>query len=467
MTSPPGPTLARSRAFREATLRSEVLRAYGVIGVTVLIGLTVLIPSATRPVDATIRITAAVGLSSVLTIQLVVLALARRARRRERAIPTWVSMVTLIIECLVPSAMILVQIVRGTFPPYAALSAPPVLVYGLLIALTTLRLRPVMCIIAGVMCAGSYGAMLLYVTRGLGISIPSTGLPHAAYVNSIVIILASGLAAAWVAREIRRHMEAALTEADTRLQVSRMEQDLAIAQSIQRALLPRDVPTIAGFDIAGWSRPADQTGGDYYDWQALPGGHWMVTLADVSGHGIGPALVTAACRAYARASSFYNADLASLTSRMNRLLAADLPDGRFVTMVSVLIDPRGGAVQLLSAGHGPIVLYVGSTGTVQDIMPQDLPLAVDAESTFGPAMAVELKAGDVLALVTDGFVEWAQKAGEARGEQFGMGRLRQSLRDHAHLGSQAMIDAVAADVAAFTRGEPQQDDLTMVVIKAT
>src|SRR6185369_6085789 len=111
-----------------------------------------------------------------------------------------------------------------------------------------------------------------------------------------------------------------------------------VARSIQQALIPHAGPSIPGFDIAGWNRPADQTGGDYYDWQMLPDGNWIVTLADVSGHGIGPALVTAACRAYVRASSFYNSDLSSLAGRMNRLLAEDLPEGRFVTMVSVIID---------------------------------------------------------------------------------------------------------------------------------
>jgi serine phosphatase RsbU (regulator of sigma subunit) len=460
-----GPSLAKSRAFRKAAVRSEVVRAYGVIGIAIFVGFFVIIPTASRQVDPGIRITAGLGLAAILALQIATIAIARWAQKRERNIPTWIAAVSLIVEALIPSAMILTQILRGAFAPYAALSAPPILVYGLMIALSTLRLRPWMCVMAGALCAGSYGGLVAYVAYGLGVSVPSTGLPLVSYVNAAVIIFVSGLAAAWVTREIRRHMDAALTESETRHQMERLEHDLSIAQSIQRALLPRESPAIPGFDIAGWGRPADQTGGDYYDWQALPGGAWIVTLADVSGHGIGPALVTAACRAYSRASSYYNADLASLTARMNRLLSADLPDGRFVTMVTVLIDPAGGQLQLLSAGHGPIVLYVGHTGKVQDIRPQDLPLAVDAESTFGPAIPVDLKAGDVLALVTDGFVEWTRRATLGR-EQYGMHRLRESLRVNAHLSAQAMIDAVAADVAAFAAGEPQQDDLTMVIIKA-
>src|SRR5262249_15242367 len=154
------------------------------------------------------------------------------------------------------------------------------------------------------------------------------GMPRVGYVNCAFLLLITGLAGAWVAREIRRHVEAALGEAEARRQVERMERDLSVARSIQRALPPHAAPQSPGFAIAGWNRPADETGGDYYDWQALPDGNWIVTLADVSGHGIGPALVTAACRAYVRASGAERGDLASLTGRINRLLADDLPGGR-------------------------------------------------------------------------------------------------------------------------------------------
>jgi serine phosphatase RsbU (regulator of sigma subunit) len=247
--------------------------------------------------------------------------------------------------------------------------------------------------------------------------------------------------------------------------VARLQSDLSIARSIQQALLPRAAPGVPGFDIAGWNRSADQTGGDYYDWQPLPNRDWIVTLADVSGHGVGPAMVTAACRAYIRASSNAHADLASLTSRINQLLADDLADGRFVTMVSVLISADGGPLHLLSAGHGPIALYIGTTGEILDILPQDMPLAVVSDMKFGPARSITMVPGDVLALITDGFVEWARPDHEGRREQFGMERLRESLRSHAHLSAAEMIEAVAADVSAFAGGEPQQDDLTMVILR--
>jgi phosphoserine phosphatase len=100
---------------------------------------------------------------------------------------------------------------------------------------------------------------------------------------------------------------------------------------------------------------------------------------------------------------------------------------------------------------------------VEEIVPDDLPLAVLPDATFGPARAVGLAPGDMLVLVTDGFFEWA-RAGAAP-ERFGLERLRASLAAHAGKPPAALIEAVAADVTAFAGGEPQQDDLTMVVVR--
>ncbi|HYD01339.1 MAG TPA: SpoIIE family protein phosphatase, partial [Phycisphaerales bacterium] len=367
----------------------------------------------------------------------------------------------------IPTVIIFWQIVSRAFPPYTSLNSPPLLAYGIMIGLTTLRLRPWLCILAGTVCAAGYAGLFVYVRYGLEVARPPEGLPYAAYVNGPLMVLLSGFAAAWVAHEIRRHLEAALGEAEARHQVARLQHDLNAARTIQQALLPRTSPAIPGFEVAGWNRSADQTGGDYYDWQALPDGSWLLTLADVSGHGIGPAMVTAACRAYMRAGSYYHPDLGSLTARVNQLLADDLPEGRFVTLAGVHIGPGGGPLHLLSAGHGPIVLYISATGQLHDVMPQDIPLAIAPDATFGPAQLIDLSAGDMLVLVTDGFVEWSRPAEGEKRDDFGIERLRASLKHHAHLPVPDIIHAVAADVSAFAHGEPQQDDLTMVVIRRT
>ena len=461
--------LAVTGPVREARLRSEERRVYAVLVVLALIALFALSREHWSNVGGAVdpRLPRA-GLTAVgflALVQVAILLVVRWARRSGGAIPLWFAVATVVVEALVPGVLLLLQVLYRSIPPQVALGAPPILAYGILMALTTLRLVPLYCLVAGGVAAGSYVVLLVVAERVAGPG--ANSLPRGIYVSFPVLLAINGLATAWVAHELRQLFGIAQREAETRRQMDRVEADLAVARAIQQALLPRSRPEIAGFDIAGWNRPADQTGGDYYDWQELPDGRWIVSLADVSGHGIGPALVTAACRAYMRASSQYDGDLCSIASRMNRLLAHDLPEGRFVTMASILIDPRGGPLALLSAGHGPSFLWLHASGSVEELVPDDLPLAVLSDATFGPARSVELRPGDMLVLVTDGFFEWA-KASPAGGrdhERFGLDRLRASLASHADKPPAALIEAVAADVAAFAGGEPPQDDLTMVVVR--
>lgn len=459
--------LTRSRAYSEASLRGEFRRACAVLGVLGLISLLLITSGLRRGLPRELLAVGATAVAALALVQGVVMVMIARSRRRGQPMPYSLMAVTVVFECLVPTAILSWHVVRGVLPPYAVLGTPAVLAYGILITLTTLRLYPSLCILAGSVSSAGYAGLLAYVYFGLKSSEPSTGIPQAAYLNFSLLILITGLGAAWVAHEIRGHFIAALGEAETKLHMARIERDLAAARSIQQALLPRRVPAIATYDIAGWNRSADQTGGDYYDWQQLPDGRWIITLADVSGHGIGPAMVTAACRAYMRAGSSHHPDLSSLVSHINNLLADDLQEGRFVTLATVAIDPASPKVRVLSAGHGPIVLYVSSTSQVSDIIPDDLPLAIVPDMEYSPGASIELAPGDILALLTDGFVEWARPAGQTKREQYGVERLRAALRTHAHLPAADLIAAVAKEVADFAQGEPQQDDLTMVVIKRT
>src|SRR6185503_4643035 len=120
------------------------------------------------------------------------------------------------------------------------------------------------------------------------------------------LILCGGIIAAAVASRIRGHVAAALRAAEFKNELERVNHDLDIARSIQQNLLPTKSPGMDQFEVAGWNQPADQTGGDYFDWQELPDGRFAISLGDATGHGIGPALVMASCRAYARASFLAN-----------------------------------------------------------------------------------------------------------------------------------------------------------------
>jgi PAS domain S-box-containing protein len=243
---------------------------------------------------------------------------------------------------------------------------------------------------------------------------------------------------------------------------ARVDQELAIARLIQRSVLPVAKPALPGFAIAGWNRSADETGGDYFDWLTLPDGRTLLCVGDVSGHGVGPALIVAACRAYFRATAHASRTLAEAISRANQLLSADLPENRFVTLAVGLLDGASGRLELFSAGHGPILLYDASAAEVHAWPADDPPLGLlVGDVPEGAARVLELDPGDALVLVTDGFFEWADPAGQL----YGVERLRAAVRAHAALGPEELIAALYDDVRRFAGGTRQADDLTALVLK--
>jgi len=220
---------------------------------------------------------------------------------------------------------------------------------------------------------------------------------------------------------------------------------------------------MTGYDLAGWSQPADETGGDYYDWQPLANGNVAITLADVTGHGIGPALVTAVCRAYARASFPAEADVGKVLDRINQLLCEDLQAERFVTFVVALVDPAEHTIRLLSAGHGPLFYYEAAADKVHQYNAHDIPMGLSPDIAHGPPSEFHPAPGDMLALITDGFFEWANP----NGEQYGSDRLAEAIRASKGLSAAKMIEHLVADVLRFSAGAKQLDDLTAVVLKRT
>ncbi len=236
---------------------------------------------------------------------------------------------------------------------------------------------------------------------------------------------------------------------------------LQIAREIQIALLPKDPPKAEGYDIAGWSEAADEAGGDFYDWVADPSGRIILSVADVTGHGIGPAIMASVCRAYARATIKAQPPLEPMITRLNALMASDLSDSRFVTYFSAIFDPSANALTFVSAGHGPVLIYRAATGATEEAHVHGVPLGVVADFTFEPDTITTLAPGDVVLMASDGFWEYPNPAHQL----FGVERLKASLSKAAGLSASAIIDQIRADVASFVGDVVQPDDMTAVVIK--
>lgn len=240
----------------------------------------------------------------------------------------------------------------------------------------------------------------------------------------------------------------------------KMQRDLDIARTIQQQILPKSAPHIPGFDVAGWNQPADETGGDYFDFHTGTDGSIAITVADATGHGIGAALMTAECRALLRACFNGGSDLSAAITMVNRLLCQDLPPDRFVTACVLLVRPDVPEVPYLAAGHGPL-LVVRADGDIEQYGSTGLPLGIMADVQFETAAPVHLRPGDLLAVVTDGMFEWS----DSHGDEYGLDRLAQALCRHRTLPAAQIIERTYEHLRSYTQGQPQSDDLTAVVVK--
>ena len=243
----------------------------------------------------------------------------------------------------------------------------------------------------------------------------------------------------------------------------KLERDLDIARRIQQELLPAAAPQIDGFDIAGWNKPADRTGGDAFDFMPLQDGRLAITIADATGHGIGPALVIAECRALLRAMVSATSELDQIMTRVNDLLVEDLPADRFVTCFFGLLVPTDKTLHFSSAGQGPLIHYRAADEQITAMSATGMPLGIIPDQVFEVGEPIVFEPGDMLFLVTDGFFEWL----DPDNEQFGVDRLVEMIRQNHDRPAADIIETLYRQVVRFGAGTPQADDLTAVVVKKT
>jgi serine phosphatase RsbU (regulator of sigma subunit) len=453
----------KSPAFHAAELRSERIRIFGVLAflavVVMVLTIRVFLLHTTvlnSHAGWNLVLAAVIGLYEYLMLRAV-----NRALTKGREFPRFIWFTGTIIETAVPAIGVAWLTTTGFDLAYRPLASPATLLFFVFIILSILRLDPWICRLAGITAAISYLAAAVY----LGWIPPTPGTPAPVTQTDVslyaIILLVSGFVAGGVAGEIRKHVEAALREAETQRKLDRVKHDLQTARDIQQALLPQTSPEIPGFTIAGWNKPADDTGGDFYDWDAMPDGRLIVVLGDVTGHGIGPALLAAACRAYARSSFGTNKNLPAALTQINAAIARDLDPSRFVTFAGVACTPGTGELEILSAGHGPILLYSASHDAFIEIESQGVPLGILPEFSSGPPTKIQMKQGDIFLLITDGFVEFENPAQE----EFGKLRLKETVRASRDLPPYEIIKSLYDAVLAHSKGTTQQDDLTAVLIK--
>ncbi|MHC4995542.1 MAG: GAF domain-containing SpoIIE family protein phosphatase [Planctomycetota bacterium] len=241
----------------------------------------------------------------------------------------------------------------------------------------------------------------------------------------------------------------------------RMERDLAIARDIQLNVLPNAMPAMTGYDLAGWTEPADETGGDIYDVVQLNPHAAMLLLADATGHGVGPALSVTQCRAMFRMAMRIGASLSAIFSGINQQLTEDLHDNRFITAFFGRLDALKHTIEYVSAGQGPLIHFHAATNRCSLIEASTIPLGISDTPPIDTPEPVRLQPGDIFALLSDGYFEYA----DTKGQQFGDQRVARTIQQNQDKPMQDVIAALNRDVKLFSQDAPQGDDMTALLIK--
>jgi phosphoserine phosphatase RsbU/P len=242
--------------------------------------------------------------------------------------------------------------------------------------------------------------------------------------------------------------------------VSRREME--IARDVQRASFPQPTAAIPGLTCATFYEPARTVGGDYYDFIPLPGGAWGIAIGDVSGKGIGAALVMASLQASLRAQVRHaRLNIETLMTNINELVGDTCPEGFFVSLFYGEYQPATRILRYVNAGHNaPLVLRRRDDQCeFIPLVPESVPLGVFEASRY-MVKTFELETDDVLVAYTDGITE----SEDVDGNLFGSQRLQRILRGCCSRDPQYILREILNHVSAYSMGCPQKDDITLAVM---
>lgn len=244
--------------------------------------------------------------------------------------------------------------------------------------------------------------------------------------------------------------------AERDLQVA--ETEINIAREVQESLFPSKAPSLDGFDIAGMVFPAGRASGDYFDFIPLGEDNIGIIVGDVSGHGLGPAMMMVQTQAYLRALAQSGDDIGEILTDVNRLLCAN-EHGHFVSLFFGCLEPGTRSLIYASAGHRSYLL--NASGEVTHLDGTGTVLALFEDEGIGCAPTIALKPGDLILIPTDGI----QEAMSPDKSLFGMERTLDVIRANLEKPANEIIEALYHAARDFSEGAPQADDITAVVIK--
>ena len=267
---------------------------------------------------------------------------------------------------------------------------------------------------------------------------------------------------AFIVRNLITERRTAVERESFRRELERTEYEMETARGIQQSFLPESPPRIEGFELAVLNLPARQVGGDFYDFIPVSENEWGIIIADVSGKGVPAALFMALSRTLVRANVADNITASQAIQKANHMISQEAKMGMFVTLFYAVLDSEKRRLKYVNAGHNPPFVVKKSSGEVILLRASGIAMGVMDDVSL-EEREIKLDSDDIVVFYTDGITEAIDRGNE----QFGEARLIETINQNADLPVKDLIDRVKDDVFAFAQGQPQYDDFTLVILKAT
>ncbi len=238
-----------------------------------------------------------------------------------------------------------------------------------------------------------------------------------------------------------------------------IEQEINVAASIQRRIIPEKLSKIEGYEIAGINISSKEVGGDYYDCINLPNGKVALVIADVTGKGISAALLVNTLNASLYSYLEFNLPLTEMTERLNKLIYRSSPSDKFITFFIAVLDPISGELDMVNAGHNPI-LILRANGELEQIDAGGIGLGMLDLGLPFTGQKLKLEKNDRLFLYTDGIPE-AMNENE---EEYSDERMIEFLKSNSHKSAEEFISELVDDVKKHVGTAHQSDDITSLIL---
>ena len=242
------------------------------------------------------------------------------------------------------------------------------------------------------------------------------------------------------------------------LEKQKIEKELEVAATIQNMIIPKELPAIPGYQIAGKNDPSKQVGGDFYDVIPLKDGKFALIIADVSGKSVSGALLVSTLQASLHAYLESDITITDLVRKLNRIILKNSTTEKYITFFISILDPARNTLETLNAGHNPPLLH--RNGTLIKLKTGGVPLGMVEFDDF-QSETVQLQPGDAVVMFTDGVTEAENEAEDFFSDE----RLEETVLQCAHEDADAINQRIYSDVKTFEGDAEQADDITLLILK--